>query len=115
MPITMKDSEAAMFDIDDAPRELGRWFVAKPPQRRFALTAVIKQASDGFIAVVPKLPGAISGGDSLDEAKKNIADAAAGVIECYLDDEVAIPWSEMPLQEDEAGENDTLFAFFVDV
>lgn len=94
------------------PEDLS-WTVTLPPKRKYALTAVIRKDGDAYSATVPLLPGGFSCGDTVDEAKANIAEAVAAVIESYLENEGVIPWREEP--EEEPTDNDTLYAFTVDV
>ena len=44
-------------------------------------TAVYQQVPEGFIAFVEELPGANTQGETLDEARQNLAEAVALVIE----------------------------------
>lgn len=45
------------------------------------LTAVFQQVPEGFIAFVEELPGANTQGDTLDEARENLIEAVALVLE----------------------------------
>jgi len=45
------------------------------------LTAVYVEVSDGFIAFVEELPGANTQGDTLEEARENLHEAVAMVLE----------------------------------
>ena len=44
-------------------------------------TAVFEQVPEGFIAFVEELPGANTQGESLEEARENLAEAVALVME----------------------------------
>jgi predicted RNase H-like HicB family nuclease len=44
-------------------------------------TAVFEQVPEGFIAFVEELPGANTQGDTLEEARENLAEAVALVME----------------------------------
>ena len=44
-------------------------------------TAVFQQVPEGFIAFVEELPGANTQGDTLEEARENLAEAVALVME----------------------------------
>jgi predicted RNase H-like HicB family nuclease len=46
----------------------------------------------GFSCLVAELPGAVSQGETEDEALANIIEALEGVLESYLDHGVPIPW-----------------------
>jgi predicted RNase H-like HicB family nuclease len=59
---------------------------------------VIEQGEDGkFVASCPSLPGCWSQGDTRDEARKNIADAARGYLESLKKHGDPIP---APISED---------------
>lgn len=45
------------------------------------LTAVFKQVPEGYIAFVEELPGANTQGDTLEEARENLREAVALVLE----------------------------------
>ena len=46
-------------------------------------TAVYTRASEGgYTAMVEEIPGAISEGESIEEARENLADALRMVLEC---------------------------------
>jgi predicted RNase H-like HicB family nuclease len=45
------------------------------------LTAVYQRVSEGYIAFVEELPGANTQGDSLEEARENLREAVALVLE----------------------------------
>ncbi len=45
------------------------------------LTAVFQQVPEGYIAFVEELPGANTQGDTLDEARENLKEAVALVLE----------------------------------
>jgi predicted RNase H-like HicB family nuclease len=50
---------------------------------RMKLTAVfIPAAEGGFTALVEEIPGAISEGETIEEARENLADALRMVLEC---------------------------------
>jgi predicted RNase H-like HicB family nuclease len=82
--------------------------------KTYRLLAVIRKDNDGYSVVVPLLPGALSCGDTLEEAKANIREAAEGVIESYLEHDGSIPWRKEPLAEDRQGPGDVAFEFTVD-
>ncbi len=49
-------------------------------------TAVFVPAAEGgFTALVEEIPGAISEGETIDEARENLADALRMVLECNRD------------------------------
>jgi predicted RNase H-like HicB family nuclease len=45
------------------------------------LTAVFKQVPEGYIAFIEELPGANTQGDTLEEARENLKEAVALVLE----------------------------------
>ena len=45
------------------------------------LTAVFQQVPEGYIAFVQELPGANTQGDTLEEARENLAEAVSLVLE----------------------------------
>jgi predicted RNase H-like HicB family nuclease len=45
------------------------------------LTAVFKRVPEGYIAFIEELPGANTQGDTLEEARENLKDAVALVLE----------------------------------
>ena len=49
------------------------------------------QPEGGYTALVPALPGAISEGDTLQEARENIADAIKAYLESLIKDKEPIP------------------------
>ena len=59
------------------------------------LTAVFKQVPEGYIAFVEELPGANTQGATLEEARENLKEAVALVLEA----------NRMLAQEDLAGED----------
>lgn len=56
---------------------------------RYAI--VIEKAGKNFGAYVPDLPGCIATGDTVEEAKRNIAEAIKFHIEGLMEDGLAIP------------------------
>ncbi|MCD4823965.1 MAG: type II toxin-antitoxin system HicB family antitoxin [Phycisphaerae bacterium] len=59
--------------------------------------AVVERDEDGeFFSYSPSLPGAVSQGDTADEALENLTDALAGCITSYLDSGESIPWVDEP-------------------
>ena len=49
------------------------------------LTAVYIQVPEGYIAFVEELPGANTQGETLDEARENLAEAVALILEANRD------------------------------
>ena len=48
---------------------------------QFQFTAVFRKVSEGYIAFVEELPGANTQGETLEEGRANLAEAAALVLE----------------------------------
>lgn len=48
---------------------------------QFQFTAVFRKVSEGYIGFVEELPGANTQGDTLDEARENLREAATLVLE----------------------------------
>ncbi len=60
-------------------------------------TAVFEpQPEGGFTVSVPALPGCISEGDTLEEAREMIADAIKGYCESLLKDNLPFPKDHLP-------------------
>lgn len=78
------------------------------------VSAIIRHEGERFTACVPLLPGAVSFGDTLEEAKQSIREAAEGVIEAYLDDGGEVPWRSKPLPEDKPRSGDIEYEFTLD-
>lgn len=62
-----------------------------------AFTAIFKKVPEGYIAFVEELPGANTQGATLEEARKNLREAVALVLE-----------ANRALAREEAGEDDVL-------
>jgi len=69
-----------------------KWTVF-PKWRAFAITVAFVREESGFSAHVVNLPGAVSQGETIEEAQANIADAAQGVLREYVR-MGSIPWSD---------------------
>ena len=111
IPSSMQDNSAACFDDKLSPT----WRHFQPPQRRLAFTAIIRREGAQFSAVVPLLPAVVSCGDTMEEVKANIVDAANLIVASYLGNEGSIPWLVEPSCEDVSAVDDDLYAFSVDV
>lgn len=53
----------------------------QPPPVPMQPTAVFKQVPEGYIAFIEELPGANTQGDTLEEARENLKEAVAMVLE----------------------------------
>lgn len=70
-------------------------------QRIFACeTWLHPDETGGYWVEVPRLPGANSEGETIEEALVNIGEALAGVIESYLEDGPDVPWTEIGREPD---------------
>ena len=63
---------------------------------KYDFTIVIEPDEPGFHAFVPALPGCHSHGDTLDEARANIAEAVELHIEAMVEDGEEIPVEREP-------------------
>jgi predicted RNase H-like HicB family nuclease len=63
----------------------------------YDFTIVIEPDEDSFHAFVPVLPGCHSFGESVEEAKKNIAEAIELHVESMLEDGEEIPLEKEPV------------------
>jgi len=63
---------------------------------KFDFTIVIEPDEPGFHAFVPLLPGCHSHGDTLDEARTNIAEAIELHVESMIEDGEDIPVEKEP-------------------
>lgn len=63
----------------------------------YQFTVVIESDEDGFHAFVPALPGCHSFGETVDEARRNIAEAIELHVESMAADGEAIPVEREPM------------------
>lgn len=83
------------------------------PGHRFRIQAAVQCDGEGYQAFSPTLPGAATQGDSVEEAVKNLDEAASGCLASYIKAGKPIPWAK-PLI-DEEGEYELLEWLDVDV
>lgn len=62
----------------------------------YDFTIVIEPDDTGFHAFVPALPGCHSFGETLDEARANIAEAVELHVECMIEDGEDVPVERSP-------------------
>jgi predicted RNase H-like HicB family nuclease len=62
--------------------------------RRFGCKVIIARDDGGFVSFAAHLPGAVSQGDTFEDAVAGIREALAGTIASYLEHGEEIPWSE---------------------
>lgn len=67
------------------------------PMKLYNFTVVIEPDEKGFHAFVPALPGCHTFGDTLDEARANIAEAMELHVESMSEDGELIPVEREPL------------------
>ena len=77
------------------------WFIKRHEEdihkQKVKVLCVIEEDEDGgFVAYSPSLPGAVSQGDTLQEAEENLREAIIGCIESYLEMGEPIPWNKTP-------------------
>ena len=64
-------------------------------RREYTYTAVFEPVEDGgYVVTVPSLPGVVTEGESLDEARTMVIDAIEGYLETLQEDGLAIPVEE---------------------
>ena len=73
------------------------------PGRVYECRVVIIQEDDGYSVHAADLRGAVSQGDTVEEAMHNIADALQGVLMEYRGGG-KIPWSKVEIEGDVVGE-----------
>ncbi len=71
------------------------------PGKRYRILAAVREEDDAFVSYCLNLPGAVSCGDSLQEAVENLRKAVGGCIGSYLDGGKQIPWIEPSRSKDE--------------
>ncbi len=67
----------------------------------YTYTVVFEPDEDagGYVATCPALPGLVTEGDTLEEARAMAADAIAGYLELLREDGLPIPPSDEPARE----------------
>ena len=53
----------------------------------------------GYIVTCPSLPGLVTEGDTLEEARRMAEDALRGYVESLLDDGLSVPADKTPITE----------------
>lgn len=67
----------------------------------YSYTVLFEPAEEGgFTATCPALPGLVTEGDTLEEARAMAADAIRGYIESLRKDHLPIPSNKMPVKEE---------------
>lgn len=63
----------------------------------YVYTAVFEPAEEGgYVVTVPALPGVVTEGDTLEEARAMVVDAIQGYLEVLQEDGIPIPIEEQP-------------------
>jgi len=95
--MTNPNGNVATIGTDDAVATLPEYSWQEfDPGRVFLALAVIEKGEDGgFVSFSPSLPGAVSQGDTVEEALKNLHEALAGCIESYVEAGESIPWVKL--------------------
>jgi antitoxin HicB len=64
-------------------------------------TVLFEPAEEGgYVVTCPALPGLVTEGDTLEEARRNALDAIRGYLESVRKDGLPIPADRRPLQEE---------------
>jgi antitoxin HicB len=66
----------------------------------YTFTMVFEPAEEGgYVVTCPALPGLVTEGDSLEEARQMASDALRGYLESLLEDGQPIPPNKVPITE----------------
>jgi predicted RNase H-like HicB family nuclease len=66
----------------------------------YRFTMIFEPAEEGgYVVTCPALPGLVTEGDTLDEARRMAGDALRGYLESLLEDGLAIPPDKSPITE----------------
>src|SRR5437868_9690645 len=67
---------------------------------RYTFTVLFEQAEEGgFVVTCPALPGLVTEGDTLEEARRMAEDALRGYLESLVEDGLPIPSDKSPIAE----------------
>ena len=67
----------------------------------YSFTVLFEPAEEGgFVVTCPALPGLVTEGDTMDEARAMAQDAIRGYIESLLKDRLPIPADKPPVKEE---------------
>jgi predicted RNase H-like HicB family nuclease len=67
---------------------------------RYTFTMLFEPAEEGgFVVTCPALPGLVTEGDTLEEARLMAEDALRGYLESLREDGIAIPSNKTPITE----------------
>lgn len=70
-------------------------------EMEYSYTVLFEPAEEGgFTVTCPALPGLVTEGDTLEEARAMAADAIRGYIESLHRDHLPIPTDKMPMKEE---------------
>lgn len=92
--MTNPNGNVATIDAKAVVRPLSKysWHEFEPGKVFLALAVIEKGEDGGFVSFSPSLPGAVSQGNTVEEALKNLHEALAGCIESYVEAGKSIPW-----------------------
>ena len=66
----------------------------------YAFTMLFEPAEEGgYVVTCPALPGLVTEGDTMEEARRMAEDALRGYLETLVEDGVPIPSDKLPLTE----------------
>jgi predicted RNase H-like HicB family nuclease len=67
---------------------------------KYTFTMLFEPAEEGgYVVTCPALPGLVTEGDTLEEARRMAQDALRGYIESLLEDGVSVPSDKTPIAE----------------
>jgi antitoxin HicB len=76
--------------------DISLWKLHDPGTVFLALAVVEKDPEGGYTSYTPSLPGAVSQGQTPEEAMENLREAIVGCIESYREAGKAVPWVHDP-------------------
>ncbi|MBN2385170.1 type II toxin-antitoxin system HicB family antitoxin [bacterium] len=69
-------------------------------EKQYRFTVIFEPAEEGgYTVTVPTLPGLVTEGNNLEEAREMVKDAIRGYIECLMKDGETIPSEDKPEQK----------------
>lgn len=101
--VAIKDSSICVGSVPDKAKgkkiELSWSFYDSG--KRYRILAAIQKDKGGYISYCLSLPGAVSCGDTVEEAIENLREAVVGCILSYRDAGQEIPWTDASGSKDE--------------
>jgi predicted RNase H-like HicB family nuclease len=93
-------AEVRTCSSTEVPVELlRRYCSSKPLGHTYGFLVRIVPEDDGFYAEGMNLPGAVSEGETKEEALKNITEALQALVASYKESGEEIPWSPAPQEQ----------------